>query len=644
MLSHSGQRLVEFDIRTIKMDTDWYIRFAEDFRNGSFLSGKNTRNIYGGVARTGLGWSKNKKDDKTWKSLGAGAARFLHWVGFDPSSALPPPDKSTTDALAFLAHDALGRIVEGSLMIMLEEEARAGAEIFQLRGGMQIRREHVLAALKQPGLAKVIYRGKLPESSTTSQGSSRQPTGTTLYFGPGCEERMEMELDSMGDASMTHTGPSPSRDTQEEAIVVKEEELFKNLPPAIQNLTPGTKEYQFYDQRRDKTFGKVRDPRVKPTVKLDKDYKAFQKRKYCIIKCGGKILNLEDKAGGHRYLMAITGSKYIGSTAWSNKNKNRLKSVVWKDGKTGKVVKWEENGAKDIIFFVRWEDEKGTNNENSDSKKNNDEEQGQGQGGGEFKNVASDNRVNGVSCVNDEALKGNKDKGDGNGEAGKVASEDEPSLEAFAGPEIDRMASARLIQSNVGMMVKKQNGTVGKVVSAILERSEGTSGISWAYMVYFPADQRGLNTDFTRISDEKLTKLNSSVADKLMISFEKLAKDKYFERAKRAEENERAKMLKNDTSPRAIKIRADKEKERRANIKELAKRRKERREKAKMEKVVKKGDVICVTWAGDGSYKCVALEDRKRDKNMVNVKSANDKFEGDFLVDLKKDTWWFDGT
>jgi hypothetical protein len=37
---------------------------------------------------------------------------FLHWVGFDPTSALSPPNEETTQALAFLAHDFFGKIVE----------------------------------------------------------------------------------------------------------------------------------------------------------------------------------------------------------------------------------------------------------------------------------------------------------------------------------------------------------------------------------------------------------------------------------------------------------------------------------------------------------------------------------------------------
>jgi hypothetical protein len=44
--------------------------------------------------------------------MGFAHVRFLHWVGFDPATELPPPDEETAEALAFLAYDVFGRIIE----------------------------------------------------------------------------------------------------------------------------------------------------------------------------------------------------------------------------------------------------------------------------------------------------------------------------------------------------------------------------------------------------------------------------------------------------------------------------------------------------------------------------------------------------
>jgi hypothetical protein len=65
-------------------------------------------------------WDANRKQGRgrpkmstgSWDSMSAPYVRFLHWIGFDPRSALPPPNEETTEALAFLGYDFFGRIVE----------------------------------------------------------------------------------------------------------------------------------------------------------------------------------------------------------------------------------------------------------------------------------------------------------------------------------------------------------------------------------------------------------------------------------------------------------------------------------------------------------------------------------------------------
>ena len=48
----------------------------------------------------------------SWNSLHPTSVIFLHWIGFDPKSALSPPNEKTTQAMAFLAYDFFGKIIE----------------------------------------------------------------------------------------------------------------------------------------------------------------------------------------------------------------------------------------------------------------------------------------------------------------------------------------------------------------------------------------------------------------------------------------------------------------------------------------------------------------------------------------------------
>ena len=108
------ERLSNFDARTHHMNSDSYLQFA-DVRKGSFLPRK-------GLDHESKEWAKSKSVRKkgnlagqkltTWTNLHPSSVIFLHWLGFDPLSSLPPPDEETTQALGFLAHDFLGKIVE----------------------------------------------------------------------------------------------------------------------------------------------------------------------------------------------------------------------------------------------------------------------------------------------------------------------------------------------------------------------------------------------------------------------------------------------------------------------------------------------------------------------------------------------------
>ena len=109
------ERLSNFDVRTDKMEDDWYIQFS-DVRRGSFLprSGirKSTTETSEGTEPEPKKRGRAIRNRTSWHNFHPSSMMFLHWVGFDPTSALSPPNEETTQALAFLAHDFFGKIVE----------------------------------------------------------------------------------------------------------------------------------------------------------------------------------------------------------------------------------------------------------------------------------------------------------------------------------------------------------------------------------------------------------------------------------------------------------------------------------------------------------------------------------------------------
>ena len=143
--------------------------FTEKYRSGSFL-GKASRMNVRGELRKGYKNTSHHRDEKTWKTLPKSHARFLYWLGFEPGSNLGLPDKDTTSAIAYLAHDALGRIVERGVMMMFDRLKLEGREVVELRGSEQLTMEDVRKGGGGGGWGGGGGKG-------------------TLYWGPGCEER-----------------------------------------------------------------------------------------------------------------------------------------------------------------------------------------------------------------------------------------------------------------------------------------------------------------------------------------------------------------------------------------------------------------------------------------------------------------------
>jgi hypothetical protein len=192
---HLRSRAAHFDTRTDKMQDDWYLRFAE-VRRGSFLPARSK------LSAQELQWDRQKTKNRgrpsggVWQHMSAVQVRFLHWIGFDPSSALPPPNEETTACLGFLGYDFFGRIVEKAIFLRNLDKMRAvGGDVevderevpLEMQEGEQLEASDIERAMEDPDIKPVPLYG-------ASQDNDKK-RGPHLYFGPGFEDRLEMELE-----------------------------------------------------------------------------------------------------------------------------------------------------------------------------------------------------------------------------------------------------------------------------------------------------------------------------------------------------------------------------------------------------------------------------------------------------------------
>jgi hypothetical protein len=107
---HLKERAAQFDARTERMKSEWYIQFAK-VRQGSFL----LKGLRHRKSKVEVEWEANRKSIRGrrpgWESMPASSVRFLHWVGFEPPT-IHPPNEETTQALAFMGYDIMGKILE----------------------------------------------------------------------------------------------------------------------------------------------------------------------------------------------------------------------------------------------------------------------------------------------------------------------------------------------------------------------------------------------------------------------------------------------------------------------------------------------------------------------------------------------------
>jgi len=184
---HLRERAANFDYRTDKMKNDWYVEYAK-VRQGSFLpSSRRVRR-----SKAEIEWDRLRKLKKgrhaagEWENISGRAVRFLHWLGFDPPN-LYPPDEETTQALAFLAYDRLGRIVEKAIFLRNENDEKARS-LWELPPGDQLTARDIERALDDPDIKPATVYGTEDSKSASS---------IQLYFGPGWEDRLELEMEEM---------------------------------------------------------------------------------------------------------------------------------------------------------------------------------------------------------------------------------------------------------------------------------------------------------------------------------------------------------------------------------------------------------------------------------------------------------------
>eukprot|EP00934_Nitzschia_sp_Nitz4_P005727 Nitzschia sp. Nitz4//scaffold95_size97785//83992//85790//NITZ4_004678-RA/size97785-augustus-gene-0.112-mRNA-1//-1//CDS//3329560505//5717//frame0 len=220
---HLKERAAVFDVRTLHMAQDGYARFAE-IRKGSFLARQPGR-----ISKIDKEWNKmpykgGGMHSGSWNHMPANAVRFLHWLGFEPPT-YPPPNDETTHALGFLAYDRMGRVVELAIYLRnlaKEKEAAASAvdpKLFSLRElkeGEQLTVADIERAVKELDIKPAAHYN-------IGKGDDNMPN-VQLYFGPGFERRLELEMEEFLAASK-----KVKLSEEEDKIRQEEVEMFQKM-------------------------------------------------------------------------------------------------------------------------------------------------------------------------------------------------------------------------------------------------------------------------------------------------------------------------------------------------------------------------------------------------------------------------------
>jgi len=239
---HLLERLANFDARTDRMQSDWYMAF-EEVRQGSLLPSGNNRKKTNSerewdAQRRVSGRGRPRQVKETWEGLSSLSVQFLHWLGFDSTSALPPPSEEVAQALSFLGYDFFGKIVETAIFLRALREGRilnrkateGDRHVLEMEEGKQLTAEDIELALNDTTLSiKPIY------NATYSVRDAEQRQSLQLYFGPGFEQRLEMEMETVV------LGKDEDMTEEEKKIREEEDELFSRIadeaPKKLDNIT-----------------------------------------------------------------------------------------------------------------------------------------------------------------------------------------------------------------------------------------------------------------------------------------------------------------------------------------------------------------------------------------------------------------------
>jgi len=228
---HLEDRLAQFDLRTQKMVDQWYLTFSQ-VRQGSFISKeKHYDDRQWTEYRRKMSGGKRGRKTITWESLHAATVQFLHWLGFNQRSALAPPNEETSQALAFLGYDFMGKLIEKAILLrfLTRREASPDEEtiVLELRDGEQLEVEDIQRALDHDTTLNTIPLYNAADSPL--EGSE---LATQLYFGPGFEDRLEIELEHI-----TAKNKKVKRDLSEDErkTRMEEDKLFNDIskPPKL---------------------------------------------------------------------------------------------------------------------------------------------------------------------------------------------------------------------------------------------------------------------------------------------------------------------------------------------------------------------------------------------------------------------------
>lgn len=138
---------------------------------------------------------------------------------------MPPPDEAITQALAYIGYDMMGRIIEKAIECKRKGSKDANSTNFQLGPGAQLSVRDVEAAKNDPEILSLLDGNvKKGEGVKASQ----------LYFGPGFEQRLELELEQITGEEKSEKKKSGENDTEK-----AEDELFESLvkPRILEGVT-----------------------------------------------------------------------------------------------------------------------------------------------------------------------------------------------------------------------------------------------------------------------------------------------------------------------------------------------------------------------------------------------------------------------